>query len=60
MLLVGDERGSVISMKLSPNLRQDWCSATELAVSDSKMDKEMASMQKLLQSVDTKVVSKPA
>ena len=58
ILLVGDERGSVISMKLSPNLRKDWTSATDMAAAPNKVDEQFASMEKLLQSVDAKIDSK--
>eukprot|EP00941_MAST-03F_sp_MAST-3F-sp1_P002800 g2800.t1 len=58
IIVVGDERGSVISMKLSPNLRTSWTSASELVDQESKkakIDVETENMERLLQSVDAKV-----
>merc|ERR1712216_739794 len=58
IVLVGDERGSVISMKLSPNLRKDWCTAPEMTA--EKIEDQVSSMDKLLQSVDATIDSKAA
>merc|ERR1712216_720389 len=57
IVLVGDERGSVISMKLSPNLRKDWVPARDIKKGEVD-DAQLKSMEKLLQSVDAKIDSK--
>jgi len=55
IICCGDERGSVVSLKMSPNLRRAWkC----LPFSAEQISEEVKRMDKLIATVDAKVDSK--
>ena len=53
IVLCGDERGSVIALKLSPNLRKNWKeSGGGITLSQSQVASEVARLDKVLEHVD--------
>ena len=53
IILCGDERGSVIALKLSPNLRKDWKqSGGGITLSQSQVASEVARLDHVLEHVD--------